>query len=134
MNRCARVASIMAILLPSMVLDNPEIFDTATPVLPMHPQFKSGQPQFNLEALPDLPSIGLQETKEEGTIMEDYGYMIGAESAIEPMHMAPSGYLTEQYDSRFAVQAPVPEPETFTMLLVGAGLLGFRLRRKTLQS
>jgi len=117
----------MAILLPSMVLDNPEAFDSAGPVCPK-------QPHYNLEALPDLPSIGLQETKEEGTIMEDYGYMIGAESAIEPMHMAPSGYLTEQYDSRFAVQAPVPEPETFTMLLVGAGLLGFRLRRKTLQS
>ncbi|HEU4709804.1 MAG TPA: PEP-CTERM sorting domain-containing protein, partial [Methylophilaceae bacterium] len=61
-------------------------------------------------------------------------YMIGAESAIEPIHMAPSGYLTEQYDSRFALQAPVPEPETYTMLLAGAALLGFKLRRKPLQS
>lgn len=62
--------------------------------------------------------------------MEDYGYMIGAESAIEPVHMAPTGYISEQFDSRFALQAPVPEPETYAMMLSGAALLGFKFRRK----
>ena len=60
--------------------------------------------------------------------MEDYAYMIGAESSIEPMHMAPSGYVSAQYDSRFALQGPVPEPETYAVTTAGARLAGLKLR------
>lgn len=123
MKKPGRAVSFLAILLLGVTLDNPEAFDRSAP-MPI------AKPQPKPDAL-DLQGIWLYEAiQEEGIIMEDYGYMIGAESAIEPMHMAPSGYLTAQYESRFALQAPVPEPETYAMLLTGAGLLGFKFRRK----
>jgi hypothetical protein len=128
MKKSARIAAFMATLLLGMTLENPEAFDRAAPRLLTQPQPKP-------VALGDLQGIWPPDAKtEEGTIMEDYGYTIGAESAVEPMYFAPSGYLAAEYDSRFALQAPVPEPETYTMLLVGAGLLSFKFRHKRLQS
>jgi hypothetical protein len=125
MKKSARVASSLAILLLCVTLEHPEAFDPPVPL-------PSAKPQPKLDVMMDAQVPWVME--EEGVIMDDYGYMIGAESAIEPMHMAPSGYLTAQYDSRFALLAPVPEPETYAMMLTGAALLGFRLRRKTQSS
>jgi hypothetical protein len=130
MKKSARIAAFMAILLLGMTLENPEAFDSVASRLLTQPQPKP-------VALGGLQGIWPPDAKtEEGTIMEDYGYTItiGAESAVEPMYFAPSGYLAAEYDSRFALQAPVPEPETYTMLLVGAGLLSFKFRHKPLQS
>ena len=128
MKTSARAASAMAILLLCMAMDTPEAFDPPTP-LPL------AKPQPEQRAVVEIREMWVPEViQEEGVIMEDYGYMIGAESAIEPMHMAPSGYLTQQYDSRFALQSPVPEPETYAMMLSGAALLGFKCRRKTQSS
>lgn len=38
----------------------------------------------------------------------------------------PSGFS----DSTVAIRAPVPEPESYAMLLAGLGLMGFMVRRK----
>lgn len=69
---------------------------------------------------------------EEGAneMEEDYGYALGAESAIEAIHLAPSGYVAEQFNTRFAVPAPVPEPDTYALLLAGTGVMGMGLRRR----
>lgn len=91
----------------------------------MSPVAKSAAiPDFDLMAL-QFPGLISEEGKNK---MEDYGYLLGAETALEPIHLAPSGYITAQYDARFALQSPVPEPETYAMLLAGAGILGLRRR------
>lgn len=95
---------------PSTKLPAPQLAETVSLDLP----------------LPQLSGLIFEESKIE---MEDYGYTLGAESALEPIHLAPSGYITAQYDTRFAIQ-PVPEPETYAMLLAGAGILGIGLRRR----
>lgn len=128
MKASIRAASVVAVVLLCMTAEHPEAFDP--PMLQL-----MATPPTESHAATSMQGALLTEVLEkEGVIMEDYGYMIGAESAIEPMHMAPSGYLAEQYDSRFALQSPVPEPETYAMLLSGAALLGFKYRRKTQSS
>ena len=42
-----------------------------------------------------------------------------------------NGFLSLQYS---AVTAPVPEPEQYTMLLAGLGVLGAVARRKNMQA
>lgn len=39
-----------------------------------------------------------------------------------------------QYSASFDVAAPVPEPETYAMMLAGLGMLGFMARRRKLQA
>jgi uncharacterized protein YjiK len=70
-----------------------------------------------------LPSVTAQGTAQiEGVTMDDQGYIYLVSDNGD--------FGTNQFSSSLFVFAPVPEPETYAMLLAGLGLLGFVARRR----
>lgn len=82
---------------------------------------------------------GLKEVTRTGVVLSALTLPSGT-TQIEGITMDDQGYIylvsdngdfgTSQYASSLFVFAPVPEPETYAMLLAGLGLLGFTARRR----
>lgn len=51
-------------------------------------------------------------------------------SSLTNMYLHVQGIGTEDYSAKYVPVSPVPEPETYAMLLAGLGLIGFTARRR----
>jgi len=70
-----------------------------------------------------LPNVTSQGTAQiEGVTMDDRGYIYLVSDNGD--------FASNQFSSSLFVYAPVPEPETYAMLMAGLGLLGFAARRR----
>ena len=83
-----------------------------------------------------LDSQRLVETNRSGTVLSSFDLSGITTQAIEGVTVDQFGriYLvaedTGQPNSMLFVLSPVPEPETYAMLLAGLGLMGFMTRRR----
>jgi hypothetical protein len=69
-----------------------------------------------------------------GTGSQELSVNLGPTTTSQRMYLNVSGFTTGSaggiYSGAISV-SPVPEPEVWAMMLVGAGLVGFRLRNRS---
>jgi hypothetical protein len=73
------------------------------------------------------------EATDGGTLSSLQVYL-SADTAIGTVRTEHVSYVSNQWTQNVAISAPVPEPETYAMLLAGLGVLGAVARRRKAQA